>query len=90
MKHESKMIGKVVTIKDAGSIYFGEWGTIEAIDEYNEKYNTVETEEEDPAVEAEETEAEETEAEEAEEVPDAEAEETEAAEAEEIPAEEEE
>ena len=64
--------------------------TIEAIDEYNEKYNTAETEEENPAVEAEETEAEETEAEEAEEVTDAEAEETEAAEAEEIPAEEEE
>lgn len=33
MKHEPKLIGKVVTIKDAGSIYFGEWGTIEAIDD---------------------------------------------------------
>lgn len=30
---KSNMIGKKVEIKDRYSLYFGEWGTIEAVDE---------------------------------------------------------
>lgn len=30
---KDKMIGKIVDIKDRDSIYYGEWGTIEAIED---------------------------------------------------------